>query len=216
MKELSGMKVLLFVTVLLLTGCDGAVEYALDRAVEKAVEEMICSSLSCDDWAEPAQAEPAQIVSVIGSPVAIVGQVVSVEVGYDVKNGDSSLTGIGLGVHYNSQLLTFLEFTNVLSTDNVLSAGPFNDAEDLDNDSSTDKYITAAWASLYGNWPDALPETLLAIDFTVAESADDVESTAIGFSSSSNAAGYSFDGASYDLNIVSATLDLDMNGQARR
>ena len=29
----------------------------------------------------------------------------------------------------------------------------------------------------------------------------------------SNAAGYSFDGAGYDLNIVSATWDFDMNGQ---
>ncbi|MCS5587287.1 MAG: hypothetical protein NZ697_02225, partial [Porticoccaceae bacterium] len=160
-----------------------------------------------------AGALPAQIVSVIGSPVAVVGQVVTVEVGYDVEDDDSSLTGLGLRVHYNSSLLSFEQFAEVLSTDNITSAGPFNDTEDLDNDPSTDKYLMAAWASLFGNWPGALPEALLAIDFTVAESADDVESTSIGFSSGSNAAGYSFDGASYDLNIVNATWDFDMNGQ---
>ena len=59
-----------------------------------------------------------------------------------------------------------------------------------------------------------MPEALLTIDFTVAESADDAESTTIGFSSSSNTAGYSFAGNSYDMNIVNATWDFDMNGQA--
>ena len=159
----------------------------------------------------PAQ---TQLVSVIGSPVAIVGQVVSVEVGYDVEDDDSSLTGLGLRVHYNSSLLTFDQFAEVLSTDNIASDGPFNDTEDLDNDPSTDKYLMAAWTSLFGSWPGALPETLVAIDFTVTEPADDVEYTSIGFSSSSDAAGYRFVGDSYDLNIVNAIWDFDQSGSA--
>jgi hypothetical protein len=157
---------------------------------------------------------PAQTVSVTGDPSAMPGKAVTVAVGYDVEDGDSSLTGLGLLVHYNSSLLTFVEFADVLASDNIASAGPFNDDEDLDGDASTDKYVTAAWASLFGSWPGVLPETLVEIDFTVAESAEDVDSTTIGFSSSSNAAGYTFVGESYDLPFVSATWDFDSNGQA--
>ena len=158
-------------------------------------------------------AGPAQIVSVIGSPLAVVGQVVSLEVDYDVTDDNSSLTGLGLRVHYNSLLLTFDQFSESLPTDNITLAGPLNDTQDFDNDLTTDKYLTAAWASLFGNWPGTLPKSLVTIDFSVAQVASEVVSTSIGFSSSSNAAGYSFEGASYDLNIVNTTWDFDMNGQ---
>jgi hypothetical protein len=153
-------------------------------------------------------------VTVTGDPSASAGKSVTIAVGYDVEDGDSSLTGLGLRVHYNSSLLTFDQFADVFSTDIIASSGPFSDDEDLDNDPTTDKYVTAAWASLYGNWPGTLPETLLALDFTVAEAAADLESTTIGFSSSSTAAGYRFEGVSYDLPFVSATWDFDSNDTA--
>jgi hypothetical protein len=157
---------------------------------------------------------PAQIVSVVGSPLAIVGRTVSVEVSYDVNDGNTSLTGLGLRVHYNSSLLSFDQFADVLSTDNISSAGPFDDEEDLDSDPSTDKYLSVAWASLFGNWPSALPKSLMTVNFIVADSVADIESTTIGFSASSNAAGYGFEGLSYDLPLVSATWDFDRNGTA--
>jgi len=158
---------------------------------------------------------PAQTVTVTGEPSASAGKSVTIAVGYDVENGNSSLTGLGLRVHYNSSLLSFDQFADVLTDSPIDSgSGPFNDTEDLDNDPTTDKYVTAAWASLFGTWPGTLPETLVAIDFTVAEVAEDQEPTTISFSSSSNAAGYRFEGVSYDLPFVSATWDFDSNGTA--
>jgi hypothetical protein len=151
---------------------------------------------------------------VAGNPAAVVGQTMSVEISYNVTDGDSSLTGLGLHVHYNSALITFEQFSNVLTTDNISSAGPFSDDDDLDGDSSTDKYVSVAWASLFGNWPGALPESLATIDFMVGEAAADVDSVTIGFSASSNAAGYAFQGDSTDIGVVGANWDFDGNGTA--
>ena len=115
------------------------------------------------------QSGPAQVVTVAGNPAAVVGQTMSVEISYDVTDGDSTLTGLGLNVHYNSALITFEAFSNVLATDNISSAGPFSDSDDSDGDTSTDMYVSVAWASLFGNWPNVLPASLATIDFMVEE-----------------------------------------------
>jgi hypothetical protein len=162
------------------------------------------------------QSGPAQVVSVAGSPAAVVGQTMSIEISYDVTNGDDTLTGLGLHVHYNSSLITYEQFSNVLSTDNILSGGPYSDSDDLDGDASTDEYIAVAWASLFGNWPgvDTLPASLATIDFMVEAAAADVDTLTIGFSSSSNASGYSFQGDSTQINVIGDTWDFDGNGTA--
>ena len=144
---------------------------------------------------------PQQLITVEGNPSAILGQSVSISISYDVSDNDSSLTGLGLNVHYDSSVLTFTELSAVLATDNISSDGPFNDDEDLDNDASTDKYVSANWASLFGSWPGELPASLLTINFdTAGEVAADTST--IGFSSISNTAGYAFASTSYDISIL--------------
>ncbi|MDG2017815.1 MAG: hypothetical protein P8J25_00025, partial [Porticoccaceae bacterium] len=156
---------------------------------------------------------PKQQITVEGNPSAMLGQSVSVSINYDVSDNDSSLTGLGLGVHYDSSVLTFAEFANVLATDNISSSGPFNDDEDLDNDPSTDKYVSANWASLFGSWPGELPASLLTINFNTAEEVAG-DTTTIGFSSVSNASGYAFAPTSYDMSILSGSWDFDRDGNA--
>jgi hypothetical protein len=163
---------------------------------------------------DPAVQEgPKQVVSVSGSPKGMVGSSVSITVGYDVSDADSSLTGLGLRVHYDSSVLTFVELSDVFATDNISAGGPDNDADDFDNDPSTDKYLTANWASLFGNWPGSLPADLLTASFTVADD-DTLVNTVINFSSNSNAAGYQFEGTSYTMDILSGSFDFDGNGTA--
>jgi hypothetical protein len=99
----------------------------------------------------------------------------------------------------------------VLATDNISSDGPFNDDEDLDNDASTDKYVSANWASLFGSWPGELPASLLTINFNTAEDAD---TTTIGFSSVSNASGYAFAPEAYEMPINTGSWDFDADGNA--
>jgi hypothetical protein len=160
------------------------------------------------------QSGPAQVVTVAGNPAAVVGQTMSVEISYDVTDGDSTLTGLGLNVHYNSALITFEAFSNVLATDNISSAGPFSDSDDSDADASTDMYVSVAWASLFGNWPNVLPASLVTIDFMVEEAVADEDSVRIGFSSASNAAGYAFQGDSTEISVVGSNWDFDGNGSA--
>jgi hypothetical protein len=168
-----------------------------------------------DNLAQPTEAlGPMQVVTVAGDPRAVVGQTMSIVINYDVTDGNSSLTGLGLNIHYNSTQVTFEKFSNIFSTDIISYTGTFSDDEDLDGDSSTDKYVFVAWASLFGNWPGTLPKSLSTIDFMVEEAAAGEDSVRIGFSTTSNAIGYSFQGDSTDINIIGANWDFDGNGSA--
>jgi len=73
-------------------------------------------------------------------------------------------------------------------------------------------YASVAWASLDGNWPGVLPETLATVGFMVEEAAKDVGSVTIDFSSTSNAVGYAFQADSKDIDVITATYDFDGNG----
>ncbi|MGB0445620.1 MAG: cadherin domain-containing protein, partial [Porticoccaceae bacterium] len=154
-----------------------------------------------------------QIVSVVGEPVAKLGDSVTIEVGYDVSDSESALTGLGLRVHYDSSILTFDQFDQVLEKDSIFVDGPHNDFDNLDNNASTDKYILSAWASIGGDWPGVLPESLLALTFNTVEDTD-LETTTIAFSSDDTAVGYTFKAENYQMDLIKSTWDFDGNGIA--
>jgi hypothetical protein len=162
---------------------------------------------------DPAVQKPKQSVFVSGMPNATVGSPVSITVGYDVSDGDSSLTGLGLRVHYDSSVLTFIELSNVLLTDIFDSGRLHNDTDNHDGDASTDKYVTASWASLFGSWPGTLPADLLTATFNVTD-VDNLVTTVINFSTPSTSAGYQFEATPYILDIFSGSFDFDGNGSA--
>ena len=69
----------------------------------------------------------------------------------------------------------------------------FNDDQDYDNDSTTDAYFIANWASLFGVWPGSNTADLFTLEFTVGEPEGEIpdnDSTPINFSATSTAAGY--------------------------
>lgn len=152
---------------------------------------------------------PTQIVSVKGSPKGLIGKNVNINIEYDVNDGDSSLTGLGLRIHFDSRVLSITSF-NVLSESNLYTESiPKVDSENFDNDGSTDVFVEFGWASIFGNWPGSIPSDLVTLSFDVMEAAP--QSTRLNFSSVSNAAGYSFDGVSYELEILNTSWDLDNN-----
>ncbi len=142
----------------------------------------------------------------------MVGETLNVDISYDVSDDNANLTGLGLNIHYNSSLITFVALSNVFQGDVIQSAGPYIDADNLDENVSTDMYASVAWASLDGNWPGVLPETLATVGFMVEEAAKDVGSVTIDFSSTSNAVGYAFQADSKDIDVITATYDFDGNG----
>ena len=152
-----------------------------------------------------------QQVSVDGSPVGRAGDSLDISVTYNVSDNNSNLTGIGFRLHYDSSVLTFNDFDFLF--DNSLFANTEDDFNDLDNDPSTDKYVTAGWVSLFSTFPGVLPQNLTTLNFSVASDTN-LQSTPINFSSDNTSAGYAFSSDNYVLDIISATWDIDGNGDA--
>jgi len=162
-----------------------------------------------------------QIVSISNTGAVSPGQQFTLDVNYDVSSGDNTVTGLGLYIHYDSSKLTFSQISDYINKDIVTTAFSSSlDVEDFDNDSSTDRYVTLAWAAVFsGDWPNVpLPTKLLSIDFTVNDlDLDSTDTTTISFSSPSNDAGFDFSGIDYQLQIsptAPMSWDVDQNGEA--
>jgi hypothetical protein len=110
------------------------------------------------------------------------------------RSNDVNSTGLGIRIHYDSMELEFKAFSFILSKDNIFSTGPYNDEDNFDNDTKTDKYIDAGWSSLFGEWPGAgmidvlgyKEITLMNIEFDRVDNS--TENYAINYTSSSSAA----------------------------
>jgi hypothetical protein len=144
--------------------------------------------------------------------MGLVGSDVKVTVSYDASNGVATATGLGMRLHYDSSVLSFVSLSEILDVDNIATSSPTNDVDDLDSDPSTDKYVSGAWAALGGAWAVTLPAELFTVTFTVNANAVDSTSTDINFSSSSTAVGYEFAPTSYSMDIIEGSFDFDGNG----
>jgi beta-glucanase (GH16 family) len=157
-----------------------------------------------------------QVVSISNTPNAARGRTITMDISYDVTSNENQLTGLGLRLHYDSSKLELIGVNNLLVTDNIINgASSQEDDNDYDGNPTTDKFVSVAWASLFGNWPNVeLPATLFSITFDVGNdiAVNSIETTNIGFSKSSNATGYGFSAADFELQIMPATWDYDSNG----
>jgi hypothetical protein len=168
-----------------------------------------CSGSDTSGGTDPVDPGPQQIVTANGS--GMVDGSASVTITYDVSDNNANLTGLGLRVHYDSSILTYSDFADQFATGLITSASDTLDANDEDGNSDTDRYVAVNWASFTGlNWPGALTQDLITLNFSVADV--EVDSTVIGFSSSSTAASYGFSGADYALPLLAGSLDFDQSG----
>jgi hypothetical protein len=108
---------------------------------------------------------------------------------------DNTLTGLGVRFHFDSTKLEFTAFNTVLEVGSpTIETQPKNDALDLDDDPSTDKYVAIAWFSITGEWPNVtLPAELAQLAFTVDEAAA-AGTTPVNVSFSSTAIGLGYTG----------------------
>ena len=175
------------------------------------------------DNADPMPLDPnnfseSQIISVSNTAALSRGQQFTLDISYDVSSNDNNLTGLGLRVHYDSSKLSFVEVSDLIAKDNIITAtNSESDTEDFDNNPNTDQFLSFAWVSISGDWPNvALPANLVSIDFVVANdiAQQSTEYTTIGFSSASNAQGFAFVADNHQLQITPATWDIDNNGEA--
>jgi hypothetical protein len=157
-----------------------------------------------------------QDVSIVGEPKGMIGGQLTVTFDYNTST-DSNVTGLGLNVHYDSAVLTPVSVSDVLQQDIFIAPNASNvgaDSADEDNNATTDYYMNMAWASFTGaTWPGNLPENLLTITFDVVDN-DALESTVIGFSDSSTAAGYELNAPAVTVELSSGSWDFDGSGTA--
>jgi hypothetical protein len=160
----------------------------------------------------------SQSIFVMGNPIAVNGYLTNIVVGYDVSDANAQLTGIGYRVHYDSSIFSLSEIQNTLAYSNVVDGfGPYQDVENFDNDNTTDSYITFAWASVGGDWPNVeLPAQLADINLFVNWANYEVGSTTsnINFSFIDNAQGYEPKATNYEITVLPATWDFDGDGVA--
>jgi len=152
-----------------------------------------------------------QNVSLVGEPKGMIGGQLSITVDYASSTGHD-VTGLGLNVHYDSSVLTPASVSDVLQTNifiapNVEALNP--DSANDDGVAATDEYINMAWSDFTGaTWPGNGSANLLTITFDVIDD-DSVESTVIGFSASSTAAGYELNAPAVTVEMASGSWDFD-------
>ncbi len=126
--------------------------------------------------------------------------------GYGTANPCADhLTGLGLRLHWDSRRLAFVSLTGVYQGA-LAAVGPAEtDSADGDVDPATDRFVQVAWADLDGAWPGSgcAGPTLYTANFRTL--AGFTATTAIRFSASSTAAGYT-------LGAVAAMVELDTDG----
>ena len=157
---------------------------------------------------------PVQMVT--GSPDSRhvrAGQTFHFDVQYATSDHDSTLTGLGLRIHYDSDFVSFAGLSDVLPA-GFVQRTTLDDTADYDGDASTDKYVLVAWADRSGNWPNvALPGRLAKATFVLGSETETGVSSSIRFTASSTAAGYAFSSQGLTVTAVPVSLDINQDGK---
>ncbi len=154
---------------------------------------------------------------------ALAGGDVSIPISYDVSDGDSTLAGLGLRIHYDSSKLTWTGLADVLGTDKLFESGaPESDPSaggGYDGDPATDKFVRVIWqdtAPPLGEWPNApLPTQVATAEFTVAPGVPKDTTTDVRFSAQETDPDYDFHSTPATVEVIAFTWDIDGNNQVR-
>jgi hypothetical protein len=157
--------------------------------------------------------QKTQIVYVEAEPF-VAGFTNTVNVYYRSSDGITGLNGLGIRVHYNSQLIDVFALKNLLLVDLIAAdSAAMSDSADFDNDPSTDSYLTVAWAAQSGSsWPGAMPIKLFDLDIDFSETVTANDKINIRFSATSTHPGYGFSGARLKTIVNVNSLDIDGDG----
>ena len=151
--------------------------------------------------------QPDLVTTQIGDPITLTVQ-------YDVSNGDSTLQGIGIAVHFDSDKLHIAQ-TDISNLFSIGLAGVPLIREEGDNENDhnekTDKVIIFFWSYFFGgNWPNQkLPLELAHLRFTVNKK---YGNTAINITPTTLSNGYEFQGTSSQINILKIKGDINSDG----
>ena len=154
----------------------------------------------------PELAENTQHVYVSSSTKSEDGTQETIVISYNAE--DTTTTGLGIRVHFDSSAININGISDIFQN-GLLSepSDPVADDDNRDGDTNTDQFVTLAWTSVSGNWPNSAPVDLATITFDIDE--DAIGTSAINFTASSNAAGFDFDGQTHNLALKTIKLSFD-------
>jgi len=137
------------------------------------------------------------------------------QMSYTTSDKNPYLPGLGIRIHYNSNMLKWKGFTDIY--DNEMLSGrdllPKKDISNLDNDPHTDKCIQVAWMDISRNWSGKiLPHALFGMSFSTPEDVGINTESAIHFTSSSHAATHQFFAPSISINFQSWSIECSAQG----
>ncbi|KMT64330.1 type I secretion C-terminal target domain-containing protein [Catenovulum maritimum] len=124
----------------------------------------------------------------------------------------TGLDGIGIRIHFNSQVFKFTGFSNLYQQDHVYSSSiAKQDFNDFDSNEKTDSYVEVRWTNLENNWQ--MPSSSLAnLHLEVLSQPNNQQ---IDFSASQLSIGYGLAKQVVDLMPLNVDpLDVDNDGQA--
>ena len=129
------------------------------------------------------------------------GELFTLPLIYNTSNGDAELSGITLNIHYNSSVVTPNESSTTTTKNNgvtnqikaaVFSTVIVNDSTNLDQDTSTDKYVQVVFGTFDNSFPSiTLPAIIAKVNFTPSANFTDNNIT-LNLTASETAAGYEF------------------------
>jgi hypothetical protein len=176
-------------------GDEGASYSLVDNTVYSGGDDNSAPS----DPVAPVQQSNTQHVYISDSQLSEDGSQVTVTVAYMAD--DANTTGVGPRVHFDSSVLSLASIDNVFA--GAISSGELDDdADNSDGDASTNQMLNFGWASIFGQFPGSNEATLATITFDIEDGASGA--TNIGISASSNAAGYTFDGQGFAVQLPEA------------
>lgn len=153
-----------------------------------------------------------QIITLQSSPDSVeVGEVVQVDIQYTTANPeDTTLTGIGIRLHWDSAKLDYQGLISHLAANPLAQGEPETDTADFDADPNTDTFIHLAWADIDENWPNLGPTP---VDLFTAEfiASWPTTSTTMNVSSSATATGYAFSGTSTGIAVGCTGSHINLN-----
>ena len=157
----------------------------------------------------------AQVVYTEGDNRLSADEVTRLAVFYDTTDANPELSGLGVRVHVDTELIESLSLVNVLQQGLLSVDGQSQvDIADLDRDPATDGFWQVAWSSTSATWPGSVPIKLFDIEVLASVSGIEAGEIAFRFSVSEKAVGYEVSGASIYSPITSASLDIDGDGTA--
>lgn len=146
------------------------------------------------------------------------GEDINFDITYTNSELVDNLTGVAFRVHYNSAVIRPTGENSGINEriDTFNDPRISDDVDDLDNDSSTDKYIDLTYLDFYGNFPDEpLPAKLADITFTPIQEDPVTGVTLVNFTPNQIASNYDFVGESVALKSEDFKFNLDVDGDGR-